>query len=178
MAIQADVDPIPSKAAIAGHPIHPILIPFPVAFLALVVVTDLVFAAGKGPFWALASYYLIWAGVVTGGVAAVFGMIDFVAIRRVRERRAGWIHLGANLTLIALAVINGIVRMDDLTAHIVPAALTLSIATAVVLGISGWYGGELAYRHKIGVAAAPSREAAQRPVPVTPYTSPRGGVGA
>src|SRR3546814_6826582 len=65
-------DPAPSTAAIRGHPIHPMLIPFPLAFLVGVLLTDLAYWATSDPFWARASLWLVGAGVVSGLVAAVF----------------------------------------------------------------------------------------------------------
>jgi uncharacterized membrane protein len=176
METYSDVEPIPSKASIGGHPIHPMLIPFPVALLALVPLTDIVFAAGQGTFWAVASYYLIWAGVLTGGLAAAVGLIDFVGIRRVRQRRAGWIHLGSNVMVLGLAVVNGLIRIDDVAAPIAPAGIMLSVITATLLIVSGWYGGELAYRHNIGIkpkAEVEGQQVATHPAPgrLTPRPS-------
>jgi uncharacterized membrane protein len=147
-----DIQPVPSKVAVAGHPVHPMIVPFPVALLVLVAVTDVIhLATGDEAFWALASYYLLWAGLATAALAAVVGLIDFVAIPRARAYRAGWLHFGANVTIVVLAAINLALRVDHLTAHITPAGIVLSLATAAMLGVSGWYGGELAYRYRIGV---------------------------
>lgn len=142
---------VPSTAALAGHPIHPILIPFPIAFLTGALATDVVFWLGGGAFWAGFSFWLILAGLVMGAVAAAAGFIDFITIPRARRHRVGWLHfLGADLAL-ALAFVNLVVRWGDTGAGVLPWGMLLSLATAGLLGLVGWYGGELAYRHMIGV---------------------------
>lgn len=143
--------PAPSKAAIAGHPIHPMLIPFPVTLLAIVPITDIVYLASGSTFWSSVSYYSLWAGLITAGLAALFGLIDFVGVSRVRTLRAGWAHMLLNVAVVALSVVNLLLRRGDTIEHIEPSGLILSLVTFGLLLCSGWYGGELAYRYKIGV---------------------------
>lgn len=143
--------PAPSKAAIAGHPIHPMLIPYPVALLSLVPVTDIVFAVSESEFWSSVSYYLLWAGLVSAGLAALVGLIDFFGVARVRSHRAGWVHMLLNVVVIALAAANLLLRAGNTVEQVLPSGLILSLVAAVLLMVSSWYGGELSYRHKIGV---------------------------
>jgi uncharacterized membrane protein len=143
--------PAPSKAAIAGHPIHPMLVPFPIALLSLVPVTDIVYTATDSTFWSSVSYYLLWAGLISAGLAAVVGLVDFLGVPRVRSVRAGWAHMLLNVTIVALGVVNLLLRRGDTIEQIVPSGLILSIVATGLLLVSGWYGGELAYRHKVGV---------------------------
>lgn len=142
---------IESTAAIAGHPIHPMLIPFPIAFLTGALVTDIVYWASAGAFWARMSLWLVVAGLIMGGVAASVGLIDFFTIERARAHTAGWLHLGSNAAVLVLALVNGLIRWNNPVDAVMPTGLILSVVTAVLLTVSGWYGGELAYRHKIGV---------------------------
>jgi uncharacterized membrane protein len=147
----AGLEPAPSKAAIAGHPIHPMLIPFPVALLSLVPVTDIVFAVTDETFWSSVSYYLLWGGLVSAGLAAVFGLIDFIGVPRVRTVRAGWAHMLLNVAIVMLSVVNLWLRRGDTIEHVLPSGLIVSLVAAGLLMASGWYGGELSYRHKVGV---------------------------
>jgi len=144
-------EPAPSKAAIAGHPIHPMLIPFPITFLAMVPVTDIIYAVTESAFWSSVSYYLLWAGLISAGLAAVFGLIDFFGVPRVRSLRAGWAHMLLNVAIVALTVVNLLLRMGDTIEHVEPSGIILSLVAAGLLLVSGWYGGELAYRYKVGV---------------------------
>lgn len=150
---------VPSTAALAGHPLHPMLIPYPIAFLTGALATDAAFWLGGGTLWAHFSFWLILAGLVTGLAAASLGLVDFLTIRRARQHRIGWLHfLGAALAL-ALAFVNVLARWGDPEAGVLPWGLLLSAVTAGVLGVVGWFGGELAYRHMIGVTGhEPGRE--------------------
>lgn len=144
-------DGVESTAAIAGHPLHPVLIPFPIAFLVGALVTDIVYWFANEEFWARASFWLIAAGLIMGLLASLLGLIDFVTIERARAYTAGWIHAVGNVAAMLLSAVNLWLRWDDMAAAVMPWGLILSVVIAVLLGITGWYGGELAYRHKIGV---------------------------
>ena len=148
---------VESTAAIAGHPIHPMLIPFPISFLVGALVTDLVYWSTDSSFWAQASFWLIAAGLATGLLAAIFGLTDFLTIKRVREHSAGWIHFLGNATVLVLALINLLLRWADPAAAIVPGGLVLSAIIGLILIVTGWYGGELSYRHKVGIIPGDNR---------------------
>lgn len=139
-----------SRAAIAGHPLHPVVLPFPFVFLTSTLVSDaLLLFTGDG-FWARASLYGLLAGLVTGVLAAILGLIDFSSIRAARSHRVGWLHGVGNLVVLLLAAINLVTRWGQPEA-ITPLPLVLSLLSTLLLGVTGWAGGELAYRHKIGV---------------------------
>lgn len=142
---------ITSSIAILGHPIHPIIVIFPIAFLSAVAGTDLAYWLTRGEFWALASVWLLGAGLLSGIAAAVIGMFDFVRIPRVRHRRAGWAHMLLNIAVLVLTVGNFFLRLVDPETIIVPTGLILSWIVATLLLASGWYGGELMFRHKVGI---------------------------
>lgn len=141
---------VPARMAIRGHPVHPALIPFPIAFLTAALVTDLVFWKTRSPLWAGCSFWLLVAGVGMGLVAAIAGLIDFVSVSRARQHAAGWIHALGNVTVLLLGSVNLVVRWSDAT-RILPWGLALSAIIALLLGVTGWFGGELVFRHMIGV---------------------------
>ncbi len=140
-----------STAAIAGHPLHPMLVPLPIGFLVGALLADLGLLASSDPFWARGAFWLIAAGIVGALLAAVFGLIDFLTIERARSTPMGWIHLVGNLTVVGLAVVNLAVRWSAPAASALPWGLVLSAVTVGLLLVTGWAGGELAYRHKVGV---------------------------
>jgi uncharacterized membrane protein len=144
--------PVPAKAAIAGHPIHPALVSFPIAFLTGALLTDIAALALPDPFWARASLLLIGAGLVAGLAAYLFGLIDFLGSRPIREHTISWLHLGFNTGALLLSAINLALRLANPSDTVSVAGLALSAAVAVALTISGWLGGEMAFRHKFGVA--------------------------
>lgn len=142
---------IPSKAAIQGHPIHPIVVTMPVAFLTTALATDLANRWTADPFWARASRWLIGGGLVTGVTASAVGLVDFLLIDRVRSVKAGWIHLIGNGLALLLALANLRVRLSK--AKSVPnRGVALSMVVSLILAVTGWYGGQLIYKHKIAVA--------------------------
>lgn len=142
---------ITSSVAIFGHPIHPIIVIFPIAFLSGVAGTDLGYWLTHDLFWARASVWLLGAGLLSGVAAAVIGMMDFFRIPRVRERRAGWVHMVLNIAVLVLTIINFVLRFGDLGDSVLPTGLLLSWVVATLLLVSGWYGGELTFRHKVGI---------------------------
>jgi uncharacterized membrane protein len=140
-----------TRAAIAKHPIHPALIPFPIAFLVGMVLTDFVFITNNDPFWAQVSIWLNGAGVVSGLIAGLAGAIDFGSNSRIRRLGAAKIHLVGNIMALALALINVGVRLPNPSEGVRPLGIVLSIVVALLLTLTGWFGGEMVFKHKVGV---------------------------
>jgi len=139
-----------STVAINGHPLHPMVVPFPLASLVGALITDIVYLATTDGFWATASFWLLGFGVVMGLAAGLLGFIDFVTLPQARSR-TGWTHFIGNLLAVAVAAVNAGLRWTDPAAAIGFTGLILSMLVAAILVVTGWAGGELAYRHKIGV---------------------------
>ena len=142
---------ITSSVQIAGHPIHPAIVLFPIAFLVGAAGTDIGYWLTRDPFWARASVWLIGVGFAAGILAAITGFSEFFKVKRVRERSAGWLHMGGNVAVMVLSLINLVLRQGNPAEPIVYTGLAISVVVATLLGITGWYGGELSFRHKIGV---------------------------
>jgi uncharacterized membrane protein len=140
-----------SKAKILGHPIHPVLIVFPLGLLATSVIFDIVALVSHAPRWAEFATYLTAAGVVGGLLAAVPGTIDWLAIPRgTRAKRVGLVHGVGNVIVVGLFLLDWVLRRET------PAAPpTGSIAAGLIgLGlalVTGWLGGELVGRLGVGV---------------------------
>ncbi|MFW6059487.1 MAG: DUF2231 domain-containing protein [Phycisphaeraceae bacterium] len=145
-------DAAPSTAAVGGHPIHPMLVLFPVAFLIGALATDIAYASVLDPMWASFSFWLIAAGLVMGVLAAIVGAVDFWTIDRARQGTDGWMHFIGNGVVLVLAAVSLGFRWVQPVDFVVPWGLVLSTVITVLLLITGWYGGELSYRHRIGVA--------------------------
>lgn len=142
---------VPSTVHIAKHPLHPLIVTFPIAFLTGTLVTDIVYWLTQDAFWARASFWLIAGGLITGLVAAATGMSDFLRIGRVREHSAGWAHMVGNIAALSLSGANLWLRWNNQTGAILPTGIIISTFVAAILGITGWYGAELIYRHKVAV---------------------------
>ena len=143
---------VSSTAAVAGHLIHPMLMAFCIAFLTSALATDLAFWGTGNPFWVRASAWLLLAGVVMGSIAAAVGVREFVIMSRVRSLTVGWLHFLGNAAAILLALANLLYRLDEgLGAGVIPFGLILSAVVVAILLVTGWLGGELVFRHRIGV---------------------------
>jgi uncharacterized membrane protein len=141
-----------SRAKILGHPIHQMLIPFPLGVLGMSVVFDLIALAmdRHDPLFT-AAYYMIAAGVVSGLLAAVFGLIDFLAIPpNTRAKRVGTMHGVGNVIVVVLFAASWLLRRDH-PADPGTMAMALSIAGFALAGLTGWLGGELVDRLSVGI---------------------------
>jgi uncharacterized membrane protein len=139
---------VESTAAIARHPLHPMIVPFPIAFLVGAALADIAFMTSDDAFWARAALWLVGAGVVGGALAAVLGLIDYLTIERARTVSAGRIHLIGNALAVVLSLVSWIMRDGE---TVTTAQMIISIVVVLILVFTGWFGGELAYRYKIGV---------------------------
>jgi uncharacterized membrane protein len=140
-----------SKAKLLGHPIHPMLIPFPLGLLGTAVIFDLLAVFAGQQSLAQASLPMIAAGIITGLVAAVFGAIDWAAIPDgTRAKGIATTHGLGNVVIVVLFAIAWWLRRETPGA---PSGLPLVIEVIGVLGalVTGWLGGELVDRLGVGV---------------------------
>ncbi|MGG6266933.1 DUF2231 domain-containing protein [Leptolyngbya sp. AN03gr2] len=142
---------VPSTVHVLKHPLHPLIVTFPIALLTSTLLTDGAYWLTQDAFWARASFWLLIGGLITGLVAAATGMSDFLRIGRVREHSAGWAHMVGNIAALLLSGANLWLRWGNQTGAIVPTGILISLFVAATLGITGWYGAELIYRHKVAV---------------------------
>lgn len=140
-----------SKTKLLGHPAHQIFVAFPIGLLGTAVLFDAVYAVRGGSMWATVAFYMIGAGVAGGLVAAVFGLIDYVAIPSgTRAKRVGRLHGLSSLALLTLFGVSWLLRMS-LPGSPPPVALLFSFGGAAFLGLAGWLGGELLNRMGVGI---------------------------
>lgn len=139
-----------STAVVGGHPIHPMLVPFPIVCLTGAFVTDIIFAYGGGAGWAIASEWLLGFGLATAALAAVAGLADFMGSDRIRSLGVAVRHLIANVTAVVIAAINLLIRMTT-PESVLDIGIYLSGLTVLILLYSGWLGGEMVYRYRVGV---------------------------
>ena len=140
-----------STAKLFGHPIHPMLVPFPIVCWIGAFVTDIAYARTAYLQWQYFSIWLITAGLVMGGLAAVAGLIDYGGDRRVRAARPATPHMLLNITAFLLSLLNAFVHSRDGWTAVVPQGLILSGIVTLLLLVSAWLGGSLVYRHSVGV---------------------------
>lgn len=141
-----------SRAKLLGHPIHQMLVVFPLGLLVTATIFDLIYVITNGIGWSHASYYLIPAGFIGGVLSAVFGLIDFLAIPKgSRARRVGTIHGIGNIFVLMMFWLSWFMRWPDAYAPPPGLAVILSAGGLVLALITGWLGGELVDRLSVGV---------------------------
>jgi uncharacterized membrane protein len=139
-----------STASIFGHPIHAMLVPFPITCFIGALITDIAYTRTANIQWANFSIWLITAGLVMGGFAALAGLVDYVGDRRVRRIPVATIHMLLNLSVWVIELFNAFVHSRDGWTSVVPTGITLSAISVALLAVSGWFGGALVYRHGVG----------------------------
>lgn len=141
-----------SKAKLLGHPIHPMLIVLPLGLFIAAVVFDGIYLWRGLPALATAAYWNIAAGIVGGLLAAVFGLIDWLAIPGgTRAKRIGLLHGGANVVVVLIFAVVWLMRGDALDAAPTTNLFLLEVAALVLGSVAGWLGGELVDRLAVGV---------------------------
>jgi uncharacterized membrane protein len=146
-----------TPASIGGHPIHAILVSVPIGAWIFALVADLAAASNGDADWYSAAFYAIGVGIVGALLAAVPGLIDLLSLRPGATRRTGIWHMSINLAAVAVFGLNFIMRWGD-PGHVGSPVLT--VLGILLIGISGWLGGEMVYRAGVGVApdAASTRD--------------------
>ena len=171
-----------SKVKLLGHPLHPMLVMYPLALLTVAVLFDVLYLATGTADFARFAFWSISIGLAIGLAAALAGVAEWLAIRsETRAKRIGAWHGIGNAVVVALFAISWLLRMGDVEyAGILPFALAL--AGALIAVATAWLGGELVYRLRIGVddianADAPSSLGHDTPRPVSPGPSAKPRVG-
>lgn len=139
-----------STARIAGHPIHPMLVPFPIVCFIGALVTDIVYSQTSLIMWSTFSAWLLAVGLLIGGLAAVAGLVDFFNDARLRHSTVAIVHMLLNITVWIIELVNSFVHARDAWTSVVPTGLTLSVIAVALLAVSGWLGGSLVYKHGAG----------------------------
>ena len=140
-----------STARFMGHPIHPMLVPLPIAFFIGALLADIAYLKLDDPFWATAAAWLIGAGLAGAALAALAGLTDFLGDARIRAIGDAWLHMLGNVTIVVIELINLILRWGHPAASLPSPGLYLSVVAVLLLAFTGWKGGNLVFRHRVGV---------------------------
>lgn len=101
-----------ASAKVGGHPIHPMLVPFPIALLVATFVSDLVYLTNGNVFWADVSMWSLGAAIVTAALAALAGLTDFMGNARIRAINDSWKHMIGNIVVVLLSIASFWLRYD------------------------------------------------------------------
>jgi uncharacterized membrane protein len=132
-----------TPASIRKHPIHPMIVPLPIGLWIFSLICDVIYrTASNNTLWNEMAFYSLLVGIGGALLAAVPGFIDFLSIADPRAKRVALTHL-------TLYSVNAWLRTEDPAGSSTP--FLLSIVAILLLSVSGWLGGELVYRHGVGI---------------------------
>jgi uncharacterized membrane protein len=140
-----------TPASLKGHPIHPMLVPIPIGLWIFSLVSDLLYRFGMGDAWATVALFTLGGGIVGALLAAIAGVIDLVSLRDPKVKKLAITHMVLNLLAVAVFGASFLLRLGGPAAGGPP--FWLSVAGVVLIGVSGWLGGEMVYVRGVGVEA-------------------------
>jgi uncharacterized membrane protein len=141
-----------SRVKVLGHPVHPMLIVFPLGLLIMAVIFDIVFFITRSATFAQVAFFDIAAGVIGGLLAALFGFTDWLGIPAgTRAKTVGAVHGLGNVGVVLLFAISWFVRKGAVNHEPSTLAFLLAILGVALGGFTAWLGGELVYRLRVAV---------------------------
>ena len=140
-----------SKTKIFGHAAHQLMIVFPLGLLSTAVIFDLLAVATKKPQFSQSAFWMLVSGLVGGAVAAPLGFNDwrYIPVGTRAKEIGRWHGLGNAVALALFGISASLRRGEDKQPGV--AAVALSMAAGGVSGVSGWLGGELVDRLRVGI---------------------------
>jgi uncharacterized membrane protein len=145
--LQLDVG---SAVALVGHPIHVMMVHFPIAFVVATLGVDVFYWWSADPFWLRVGLWSAGFAFWTGVAASIVGTAELLLVPGIRLREASWSHAVAAMTLVAITGANWGVRLID-PGEVLTHGLALSGLASLMTGFAGWHGGKLVFDHGIGI---------------------------
>jgi uncharacterized membrane protein len=144
-----------SAVALVGHPIHVMMVHFPIAFVIATLGVDVFYWWSGDAFWVRVGLWSAGIAFWTGIAASIVGTAELLLVRGIRAQEASWSHAVAAMTLVAIAGANWGLRLFD-AGEILPHGLALSALSSAMTGFAGWHGGKLVFDHGIGILVSPT----------------------
>jgi uncharacterized membrane protein len=139
-----------TPASIAGHPIHPMLVPIAIGGFVISFVADLLcLATGNANPWNTVAYYTMLIGIAGALAAAIPGLIDLLSLPAGYTKGIAIKHMSINLLVVAIYVCNAWWRHGSPQDLKVP--MIMSLVTVLMLLVSGWLGGKMVFEAGVGV---------------------------
>ncbi|WP_425440697.1 DUF2231 domain-containing protein [Phreatobacter cathodiphilus] len=155
----ADLDPLhtpqtlddkETRIAIAGHPIHAMLVAFPIALTVCTLGADLFYWWTGDAFWARAGLWAIGMGFLMGLAAGVSGTVELLMVPGIRARAASWTHFTLAVVLLSMMGANFGLRLSGFEQAVLPWGILLSALCLAFTGLTGWHGGKLVFDYQLG----------------------------
>jgi uncharacterized membrane protein len=143
---------VESRIKVLGHPVHPMLIVFPLGLLSTAVLFDILYVVTGNADLPVFSFWALLAGLVGGLAAALFGLVDWLGLpKETRARRIGALHGAGNLVVVTLFALSFILRTGADGYRPDTIAVLLGVLGAGLALVTAWLGGELVYRLRVAV---------------------------
>lgn len=141
-----------SRVKLLGHPLHPMLVVYPLGLLSTAVIFDILYKIFNNNTFPVASYWMITAGIIGGLLAAVIGFMEWLSVPNdSRAKSIGLYHGLGNFVIVLLFAGSWWLRTNVQDHMPSTAAFVLSLLGFLMALVTGWLGGELVYRLGIGV---------------------------
>ena len=151
--IEDDLSNLDSRIAVFGHPIHAMLVAFPIAGAFWVAGCDALFWWTLDPFFARAALWGAGAAFAMGCAAAISGAAEMMLVPSARLHPSAWSHGVIAMVLLSVLALSWIHRLGDAEAAVLPWGLLLSGLQLGLVSFAGWHGGKLVFEHRFGVAS-------------------------
>lgn len=168
---EADDVGVGSRIAILGHPVHAMLVTFPIALVVATLGADILWWLLGDPFFARVALWTSGWGFAMGVLSGIAGTAELLAGPGIRRRPESWTHAVAAMMLLATIGANWGFRLIDPQAAILPWGLVLSLGGLFFVGLAGWQGGKLVFEHQIGVMIEEDSAGEEEPQPDLPGVS-------
>lgn len=142
-----------SQVAVAGHPVHAMLVTFPIALTACTLGADLFYWWTGDLFWARAALWAAGMAFLLGIVAGVAGTFELLVVPGIRKRSASWTHFIIAVMLLSILGANWGYRLGGYEEAVLPYGLMLSAFAILFVGFTGWHGGKLVFEYQVGVSS-------------------------
>lgn len=165
-----------SSVEVAKHPLHPMLIPIPIGAFLLTLIGDLAYTGTNNTFWYSFSTWTMAIGIIGGLLAAIPGLVDYAkVVPGGQAKRQATTHMVLNLSIVTLFAINLLFRLFTTASGGTNWLLSLgmTVIASVALLYSGWLGGELVFKHRVGVVERAEHEASGLRVTMSPEEAER-----
>ncbi len=146
-----------SRIAVAGHPIHAMLVTFPIALTMCTLGADGFFWWTGDAFWARAALWASGMAFLLGVAAGVAGTVELLLVPGIRARSASWTHFVLAVMLLSILGANWGYRLGGYEQAVLPWGVLLSLLAAGFTGITGWHGGKLVFDYHLGTSSTGKR---------------------
>lgn len=142
-----------SRISVAGHPIHAMLVSFPIALAMCTLAADLLYWWTGDEFWIRAGLWTTGGGFLMGLLAGLSGTAELLLAPGIRARAASWTHFIFAMTLLSAFGLNWGIRLTGLEEAVLPYGLLLSLLVAALTALTGWHGGKLVFDYQLGTSS-------------------------